>query len=78
MKDVTLHEFPGVGKYRVRLARNVQDDGPNTLHIHEQSQDADFESFSRRGVSLSSVEDMKNLRDSLNIAISMLEVKVKV
>jgi hypothetical protein len=76
MKDITLHTFPNAGKYRVLLARNVEDDGPNTIHIHEHVENAEFSGFSRRGVQLSSVEEMKSLRDSLNIAISMLEVKV--
>ena len=76
MNDVTLHNFPNAGPYRVRLMRNVQDEGPNTIHIHEHVENAEFSGFSRRGVMLSSVEDMKSLRDSLDVAIRMLEIKV--
>jgi hypothetical protein len=99
-KEIVCHEFPAIGKFRVRLVKadlkepvmlDVREyvgnpsgapvrgasgaplQGVNGGSSKSLSKDG-FEGFSRRGIKLGSVEAMKGLRDSLTIAINMLEV----
>lgn len=73
-KETVLHEFPVVGKYRVRL---VKEDlkAPTTLDVREYVNGREFQGFTRRGIKLSTTKEIMELRDSLNVALSMLEVK---
>lgn len=76
-KEIVCHEFPAIGKYRVRLVKADLKD-PVTLDVREYVKGANgatFEGFTRRGIKLSSTKDIMALRDALTIALSMLEVK---
>lgn len=76
-KEIVCHEFPAVGKYRVRLVRPDLKT-PVTLDVREYVKGKfgdTFEGFTRRGIKLSNAKEIMELRDSLTIALSMLEVK---
>jgi len=101
-KEIVCHEFPTVGKYRVRLVR-ADLKSPVTLDVREYVGNPDgggpvqganggratgangrsskslskdgFEGFTRRGIKLATTKEIMELRDSLTIALSMLEVK---
>jgi len=76
--EVLMHEFEAVGKYRIRLVRNVKKNGPVMLDVREYIEGANggtFSGFTRRGIRIE-LEAMKALRESLDIAIRMLEVKL--
>jgi hypothetical protein len=73
-KEVVCHEFPAVGKYRVRL---VKEDlkAPVALDVREYIKGREFQGFTRRGIKLSTTREVMELRDHLNVVLSMLEVK---
>lgn len=77
VKEILCHEFPAIGKYRVRLVKADLKD-PVTLDVREYVKGtfgSTFEGFTRRGIKLADAQAMKSLRDSLTTAINMLEVK---
>lgn len=77
-KENQLHEFPAVGKYRVRIVRDLESKAPPSLDIREYINPArgqTFSGFTRRGIRLATTKEIMELRDSLNVALSMLEVK---
>jgi len=73
-KEIVCHEFPAVGKYRVRL---VKEDlkAPVTLDVREYISGREFQGFTRRGIKLAATKEVMELRDHLNTVLSMLEVK---
>lgn len=73
-KEVVCHEFPQIGKYRIRMVK-TELSGPVVLDIREYIQSQDFQGFTRRGIRISDQKDMTALRDNLDTAIRMLEVK---
>jgi hypothetical protein len=73
-KDVVCHEFQPVGKYRIRLIKTDLS-GPVLLDVREYVSGEDFQGFTRRGIRISDQKDMKTLRDHLDTALRMLEVK---
>ena len=62
--DPIVKEFPALGKYRVRVVR-VSVKGAAILDIREYATGPSFEGFTRRGVRLASIDDLRTLRDSL-------------
>jgi len=78
MADSVLHIFEPIGKYHVRLVRDMEKNGPATLDVREHISGSDFHGYTRRGARLAGVEAMKSLRESLDLAIKMLETKVEV
>lgn len=75
VKEIQLHEFPKVGKYRVRIVRNVEENGPATLDVREYISSREFEGFTRRGIRLATTKEVMELRDNLTAVLAMLEVK---
>jgi len=65
---------PNGGSGPVHGANGAPPHGANGGLSKSLSKDG-FEGFTRRGIKLTSPEEMKSLRDSLNWAISMLEIK---
>ena len=77
-KEAQLHEFPAVGKYRVRIVRDLESKAPASLDIREfvnPARGQTFSGFTRRGIRLATTKEIMELRGSLNAALSMLEVK---
>lgn len=64
--DVT-QEYPAVGKHRVRVIRTST--GKHLLDVREYVATETFEGFTRRGVKLSSREELLALRDILSDVI---------
>lgn len=82
-KEIVCHEFPAVGKYRVRLVR-VDLKSPVTLDVREyiglpgatpkSLSKSGAEGFTRRGIRLATTQQIMELRDHLNIVLGMLAV----
>lgn len=73
-KEIICHEFPAVGKYRVRLTKE-DPKAPVVLDVREYIKGREFEGFTRRGIRLATTKEIMELRDNLTTAINMLEVK---
>lgn len=66
--EEVLHEYPEVSRYRVRVIEKGRADGTpggRSIDIREYVKAEKFEGFTRRGVRLSSKEDVEQLRDIL-------------
>lgn len=61
-EDEVLHEFPAIGKYRIRVLRKGSGDRVTTsLDVREYVNSDKFEGFTRRGIRLSDPKDIKAL-----------------
>jgi len=66
LREEVLHEYPPVGKYRVRLVHNPRRSGqPPVLDIREYVNSETFEGFTRRGIRLTDRAQIDLLRDVL-------------
>ena len=63
-----VHEYPSIGKYRLRILK--RGDGPAFADCREWVQSETFEGFTRRGIRLTSAEQVNSLRDALADAIA--------
>lgn len=81
--EIVCHELPPIGRYRVRLLKKDLE-APVALDVREcvgvdaASQKLakfGFQGFTRRGIRLSTTKEIAELRDHLNVVLSMLEVK---
>jgi len=71
-EPIVVHEFPQVGKYRVRVVRSSA--GPRAvivLDIREYAKAEHFEGFTRRGVRISSKAEAESLLESLKTLLAM-------
>ncbi len=65
-QEEILHEYPAVGRYRVRVVhKNSPRNGGTALDVREYVSAEKFEGFTRRGIRLSGKEDVDQLRDIL-------------
>lgn len=62
--EEVLQEFPPVGKYRIRLIQDPKR-GTKSLDIREYATGESFEGFTRRGVRLSDVAQLRSLRETV-------------
>ena len=67
-QENVVHEYPAIGKYRIRILK--KEDGPAHADIREFVSSEKFEGFTRRGIRLTSAEEVNNLKDSLADAIA--------
>jgi len=71
-EPVVVHEFPEVGKYRLRLVRSSA--GPRAsiiLDIREYARAETFEGFTRRGIRVVSKAEVESLAESLKTLLAM-------
>lgn len=61
-----IHEYPAVGRYRVRVLRK---DGKASIDVREYVASDTFEGFTRRGIRLSSSDEVNRLKDMLLDAV---------
>lgn len=73
-KEIVCHEFPAIGKYRVRLVR-ADLKSPVKLDIREYVKGHSFEGFTRRGIQLQDTPSIVSLYENLGAVVRMLEVK---
>jgi hypothetical protein len=70
-EEELIHEYPEVGRYRVRVVRKQNGRGAVTaLDVREYVRAEKFEGFTRRGIRLGSSDDLAKLRDALADAAS--------
>jgi len=70
--------FAAVGKYGVRIVGALVRKVPASVDVREfvnPARGQTFSGFTRRGIRLATTKEIMELRDSLNAALSMLEVK---
>lgn len=67
-KEEVVREFPPIGKYRIRIMRNVKTKA-EVLDIREYISGAEFEGFTRRGIRIGEVAQLDLLRDILREVI---------
>lgn len=67
----TLREFPGVGRYRVRILRSATRRDPSSGHvmldIREYLETESYTGWTRRGIRLYGLADVRALCESLGI-----------
>ena len=69
VEEEVLHEYPAVGKYRIRVVRkNSRRSAATNLDVREYVSAEKFEGFTRRGIRLGNAEDIQKLRDALSDA----------
>lgn len=67
--ESVLHEYPAIGKYRVRVVRNeTRRAGGTMLDVREYIQSETFEGFTRRGIRLGSDRELAQLQEALEDA----------
>ena len=69
-----LHEYPVIGRYRVRV---ILRDGVRAFDVREFVKTEKFEGFTRRGVSLTSKEEVESLLDCLVDALKQKVIPPK-
>ena len=63
---LTLRDFPSLGKIRVRLMHSQKPSRKSTwLDLREYENGPNYMGFTRRGVKLTSLEDVRLLRETL-------------
>lgn len=65
-EPIVVREFPGMGKYRVRIVRSSA--GPRAsvvLDVREYAKSESFEGFTRRGIRIGSLEEARGLLATL-------------
>ena len=63
---LTLRDFPSFGKIRVRLMHSQKPSRKSTwLDLREYENGPNYQGFTRRGVKLTSLEDVRLLREAL-------------
>lgn len=68
-EEEILHEYPQVGKYRIRVVRKETTRSSVTaLDVREYVQAEKFEGFTRRGIRLQTPADLLALADALRDA----------
>lgn len=72
--DEIIHEYPAIGKYRVRVLRKEIGTGKEakivtSLDVREHISAEKFEGFTRRGIRLTGKADLLKLRDEISDAI---------
>ena len=69
--DEVVQEYPHLGKYRIRVLRKTNGNGPSiTLDIREYISAESFEGFTRRGIRLGELDLVNQLRDTLADIVS--------
>ncbi len=67
--EVTVvREFPDLGRYKVRLLKDPRKGGPPWLDVREYVVGANYQGFTRKGVRLSTREEVAALRRILDEA----------
>ena len=65
--DEVLHEYPAIGKYRIRvLKKETSRTKATMLDIREYVSAETFEGFTRRGIRLTGAEDVAKLHEALS------------
>lgn len=68
VREEVLHEFPPVGKYRIRLIHNPsKPEVEPVLDIREHVSSDSFEGLTRRGIRLNNRAEVDHLRDVLKM-----------
>jgi len=64
---IVLRDFPDVGKYKVRLMTAGRDNGRTKtwLDVREYASGPNYMGFTRRGVKLSTLEELRLLRETI-------------
>ena len=65
--DEVVHEYPAIGKYRVRVLRKKSG---TSIDVREYVAAEKFEGFTRRGIRLAEAEEVNQLRDALADAVA--------
>jgi hypothetical protein len=70
-EDELVREFPTLGRYRVRLMKDLRRPGnPEYLDIREYVNEEKFQGFTRRGIRLSDRAQLDLLRD---VVVELME-----
>lgn len=71
IQEDTVHEYPAIGKYRVRVLRKASGRSAGTsIDVREYVASEKFEGFTRRGIRLSAAAEVNRLRDALADAVA--------
>ncbi len=63
---VIVREFPTLGKYRIRVVKSSAGPRASTvLDVREYAKGPSFEGFTRRGIRLATLAEVRALRDTL-------------
>lgn len=71
INEEVIHEYPSIGKYRVQILEKKKEGTTITsIDIREYVSAEKFEGFTRRGIRLTSLDGINQLRDALADMIS--------